>query len=175
MPDFFEYTMTLLGAEKLDAYAAAFARFGDSLVVIANAVADEYQDELIAALRQPIPAVQYPYQWQTERQRYWFFRTGGFRGHGAGAGIPYHRTDEIQDAWHVSVMQGAGDYPAEIDIVNEHPKRVYVTGPWQQQGHKITGWYREEDIILPIEEKMVAKAESMVTTMLRTSIRGMNA
>jgi hypothetical protein len=71
--------------------------------------------------------VQYPIQWDSERQRRAFFATKGF-----GRGIPYRRTNRYRLGWRLS------NQPFGASLANRRPAGAIggTTSGWQSKIHR---------------------------------------
>jgi hypothetical protein len=85
-------------------------------------------------LQAPVPAVHYPLDWQTPRQRRAYFATNGFHH-----GIPYKRTGGLLRAWKV-IPTPLSDKGFGVTIMNDNPAAPFVIGNRQQRMHRRTGW-----------------------------------
>lgn len=82
--------------------------------------------------REPGP-VAYPIEWETEKQRRAFFATDGF-----GHGIPYSRSHDYVNAWHVTADYEGG--LTAINVRNDLDESDFIGGRRQQKMHRNTGW-----------------------------------
>jgi hypothetical protein len=77
--------------------------------------------------------IQYPVQWDSERQRRAFFATNGF-----GKGIPYQRTHQYRLSWKTERQPIAGQY--RVVLSGKHPAGAVggmVKGSqWQSRIHR---------------------------------------
>lgn len=81
-------------------------------------------DQLVAAQQEMQvegDPIEYPVQWDSERQRRAYFATNGF-----GHGIPYHRTGAYVNAWQMEQRVYAGG--SETRLYNDAPPAIYITG-----------------------------------------------
>lgn len=120
-------------------------------------------------LRKAPGAVHYPIQWTSEKQRLAFFASDGF-----GHGIPYTRSNELPQAWHVR-----GDYRngvTGITVYNDAPQSAYVygdeTGQHQQPMHYNTGWPRFVDAAQVIALESDALIEDALPALFFQTLRG---
>ena len=118
-------------------YNQIVAEIGDAVTGI---VAPHALDEL----RHTPPAVQYPIEWTSERQRRAFFATNGF-----GRGIPTKRTGKLGNGWRIIGKSVNGKY--QLIISNPVSYLPYVVGSINfrsarqaiqpmQRFHRNTGW-----------------------------------
>lgn len=107
--------------------------------------------DTLRKLQAPAPAVRYPIQWKSEKQRRAFFATRGF-----GKGIPTKRTGKLQAGW--KVIANVDYREGLFTVYNDATTRdyftgqlifyeQYVTGEKQQPFHRNTGYIRSQDIL----------------------------
>lgn len=73
-----------------------------------------------------------PYEWNSPKQRRWFF---------ANIDPPSERTGALESGWTADVT------PYGAKIANEQDYAGYVMGEAQQIGHKVDGWKLVKDIL----------------------------
>lgn len=121
----------------LDDYNAIVAEIGNE---VTNIVAPQMLDEL----RYTPPAVKYPIQWTSKKQRKAFFATDGF-----GRGIPTRRTNKMQQAWRVIGKAKGGKFELVVSNPVAYTKWVVGTIDFRssrqaivpmQKFHQNTGW-----------------------------------
>lgn len=121
----------------LDGYNQLVADIGNE---VTNIVAPQMLDEL----RYTPPAVKYPIQWTSEKQRKAFFATDGF-----GRGIPTRRTNKMQQAWRVIGKSKNGKFELVVSNPVAYTKWVVGTLDFRssrqaivpmQKFHQNTGW-----------------------------------
>jgi hypothetical protein len=89
-------------------------------------------------LRQEPGPVQYPIEWESEKQRRAYFASDGF-----GHGIPYQRSHDYVNAWHVTADYTGG--LTSINVRNDLPESDFIGGRRQQRFHKNTGWANAQE------------------------------
>lgn len=134
----------------LDELEAFLTSFSDVVVEVGEAALDEVRPHLLDELRYYPGPVQYPIDWQTEKQRRAFFATDGF-----GQGIPTRRTGELAAAWAVEGETTAAGFA--IVVTNRKPSARFVVGSlakarqaasrFQQRMHANTGWPLATDTV----------------------------
>lgn len=113
-----------------------------------NAAYDLVEPLLLEDLKQDIPPVSYPIEWESERQRLAFWATDGF-----GGGIPHQRTDAMKNAF--VVTKEGGGLLILVKVKNPSPGVQFVYGSlslsnrggYQQKMHKNTGYPVAGDIV----------------------------
>ena len=98
-----------------------------------------------------------PAIWKSARQLRAYFATNGF-----GAGIPYRRTGQLLDSWHVT--HDGADGEGVVTIENTSPAARFVIGKDQQPQHIATGWRRAE----PTLEKYEGLIQERIVETWRT-------
>ncbi len=101
----------------------------------------------------------YPLEWTSEKQQRAYFVTDGF-----GAGIPYRRTHEYVQGWHVR-----GDYThglTAIEVYHDDEVVDFVAGRRQQRFHRITGWPNANDTLQVISVELNDRIEAGLPVVL---------
>ena len=137
----FKTTVEITNPGLIAAYADLLDHAPDVVNVRVNATVNRVRDALLAKFRTEPGAVVYPIKWTSDRQRKAFFASNGF-----GHGIPYTRSHDLVNAWHLVVVYQANRL-TQIALSNDNPARQFVTGWRQQQFHAITGWYKDADLL----------------------------
>lgn len=137
-----------INTSPLDAFADALDNFNEISERVGQSVYDDYAPVILQRLQSDPGPVKRPIEWTSEKQRRAYFATDGF-----GAGIPYRRSGQLQQAWDIRIDQGNGTF--KIVIVNPAAAAKFVYGGLslrsnprlQQQFHKNTGWERAAGVI----------------------------
>jgi hypothetical protein len=90
--------------------------FGDADLVL-DSFLDEMANEVFATMQEPGTEIEYPVNWDSEKQRRAFFATNGF-----GAGIPYQRTGTLEGEWIKDAIEMG------YEVLNPDPIAHYVYG-----------------------------------------------
>lgn len=156
-----ETTITDNNLDHFAVYAEALQKAPDITAQIVNKTINDHADELLARLREKPGAVKYPIIWTSDRQRKWFWaqvRAGKIK-------VPYQRTDEMINSWHVVVVYDANAMTS-IEVLSDSTVHQFVTGSNQQGYHAATGWYQEQDVLQTVQDGIVDAIETDLVKLL---------
>jgi hypothetical protein len=131
---------SLTALDILQAYGDTFRKAPKLTALSFKRQAQRIGAPILAELRVEPPKWTGKRRWKSEKQRRAFFATDGF-----GKGIPYERTHELRDGWHlvVDIDESGGVF----GIANDAPHMRFVQGDDAQPMHLDSGWGQEGTIV----------------------------